>query len=385
MNLSLIATKKQSKIVLGVELGAQSFAYALVQTGKVNHVLFAKEEEVPTEVVGNFSLLTEYIKKCLATCPYHFDGLAVADSQVEYKSLPLKNVGDREIKSILQHEMQISWGLNAEDYLCSWYRKEAKDADLQIGLIKHQQLQNYLELTKVLNTQLLAVTGVQPIQFSDALVYNPGYKDDKEKENLESNFCGAIHAVLVAVQSDKDVNFLQQLQAASQRSKYAANYLFGSKLVGLFTILALSGAGLFYGISCYKLYVAQKSLAAQQQWVERYDYCSQMGMKINRLQSEVNGVKVAYPFRGELVEKILDAMPDYNNEITRLRMEEGRGDKQKGRIVLEGRVQDSKQLRSFLNALQKIEDFGKVDLSGSKNGADNSLDYSISLQYGNKR
>ena len=384
MNLNLVVNKKQPQIVLGVELGAQSFAYALVQTGKVNHVLLAKEEELPTEVVGNFLLLTEYIKKCLATCPYHFDGLAVADNHVEYKSLPLKNVGDREIKSILQHEMQISWGLNAEEYLYSWYRKETKDADLQIGLIKHKQLQNYLELMKVLDTQLLAVTGVQPIQFGDALVYNQGYKDDKEKENLESNFCGAIHAVLVAVQSDKDVNFLQQLQAANQRSKHAANYLFGSKLVGLFTIFALLGAGLFYGISYYKLYVVQKSLAVQQQWVERYDYCSQMGMKINRLQSEVDGVKAAYPFRGELVEKILDAMPDYNNEITRLHTEEGRGDKRKGKIVLEGRVQDSKQLRSFLNALQKIEDFSKVDLSGSKNGADNSLDYSISLQYGNK-
>lgn len=385
MNLSLVVNKKQPQIVLGVEFGAQSFAYALVQTGKVNHVLLAKEEELPTEVVGNFLLLTEYIKKCLATCPYHFDGLAVADSHVEYKSLPLKNVGDREIKSILQHEMQISWGLNAEEYLCSWYRKEIKDADLQIGLLQRQQMENYLEVAKVLNTKLLAVTGVQPIQFDDALVYNQGYKDDKEKENLESNFCGAIHAVLVAVQSDKDVNFLQQLQAANRRSKYAANYLFGSKLVGLFTILALLGAGLFYGISRYKLYVVQKSLAAQQQWVERYDYCSQMGMKINRLQSEVNGVKTAYPFRGELVEKILDAMPDYNNEITRLHTEEGRGDKQKGKIILEGRVQDSKQLRSFLNALQKIEYFSKVDLSGSKNGTDNSLDYSISLQYGNKR
>lgn len=374
---------KQPKIVLGVEIGLDAVALAFVQVGKVNHILLAKEEKLPTEAVGNFFVLAQYIKNCVANCHHHFDGLAVATNQVEYKTLPLKNVGNKEIVSILQNEMQVSWGLNVNEYQFGWYRKEAQDADLQIGFLAQQELENYFTLAKVLGTELLCVTGVKPVQFNDALIYNNGYKDEVEKEQLESNFCGAIHGVLVAAQATADVNFLQRFQMENQRSRYAGYYLTVSKIVGALAALLLLGSGIFYGVSYYKLHVAKKNLAALQPWCDRYDHCLAMRGKINRLQSEVQGINGVYQFRGELVEKILDAMPEFNNEIVCIRTMHGQG-VQNGKLIIEGKVQDSKQLRSFVNELKKIEDFQKVDLENSKNAGANGLEYGLSLQYGKK-
>ena len=383
MKLNCFVSNKQLKIVLGVEIGLDSVALAFVQVGKVNHILLAREEKLPTEAVGNFLVLAQYIKTCVANSPYHFSGLAVATNHVEYKTLPLKNVGDKEIISILEHEMQVSWGLNTDDYQFGWYRKDSQDADLQIGFLPQKELDNYSVLAKGLETELLCVTGVQPVQFNDVLIYNAGYKDDGEKEQLESNFCGAVHAVLVAVQAAADVNFLQRLQMENQRSQYAGYYLIAGKMVGVLTALVLVGTGIFYGVSRYKLYVAKKNLASLQPWCDRYDYCLTMSNKINRLQSEVQGINADYQFRGELVEKILDAMPEFNNEIVSIRTMHGQG-AQSGKLIIEGKVQDSKQLRSFVNELKKIEDFQKVDLESSKNSGGNGLEYGLSLLYGKK-
>lgn len=151
-------------------------------------------------------------------------------------------------------------------------------------------------------------------------------------------------------------------------------------MVGALTALLLLGTGIFYGVSYYKLHVAKKNLAALQPWCDRYDHCLAMSSKINRLQSMVQGINGVYQFRGELVEKILDAMPEFNNEIVCIRTLDGQGAK----LMVEGKVQDSKQLRSFVNSLKKIEDLQKVDLENSKNAGANCLEYGLSLQYGKK-
>ena len=126
--------QEEKKVVLGIEIGIKSFCYAFVQTGKVQHILLAEEEELPVDA-GDFLIVMEQIVRHIKGLGRSFDGIAIASSQVLHKEMPLRNVEKKEVKEILLHEMQIVWGLQKDENLLQWCRQSERDADVEVGVI----------------------------------------------------------------------------------------------------------------------------------------------------------------------------------------------------------------------------------------------------------
>lgn len=375
--------QKEKKVVLGIEIGTNSFCYAFVQTGKVQHILLAGEEELPADA-GDFLIAMEKIVRHIKGLGRSFDGIAIASSQVLHKEMPLRNVEKKEVREILLHEMQIVWGLQKEENLLQWCRRSERDADVQVGVISKFEYERYLALAKKLYRELLAVTWVKDISFDSSLVYDKGYENEDAKVKLEENFCGAVHAALVGLGARQDVNFVVGTQEEKQIAQNARHFLLASKIVCGLTGAVLLGLGIFYAYSCYRIFAANKALKPLKIWTERYDECVVLNKKIGQLEMLQKNINDTHPFRGEIVKKILDAMPEDDNEIFRMKQEEPKSTKWLGKIVVEGRTKNLKQLREFMRNLKQIKDFARVDLGQNSNLENNQVGYVINLHYGTK-
>ncbi len=378
-----LGRQKEKKIVLGIEIGINSFCYAFVQTGKVQHILLAGEEELPADA-GDFLIAMEKIVRHIKGLGQSFDGVAVASGQVLHKEMPLRNVEKKEITEILQHEMQIVWGLDKDENILQWCRQSERDADVQVGVISKFEYERYLALAKKLQKELVAVTWVKDISFDSGLVYDKGYENEDAKLKLEENFCGAVHAALVGLGARSDVNFVIGTQEEKQIVQNAKYYLLASKIVCGLTGAVLLGLGIFYAYSCYRIYAANKALKPLQIWTERYEECVALNKKIGQLEMLQKNINATHPFRVEVVKKILDAMPEDDNEIFRMKQEEPKSTKWQGKMVVEGRTKNLKQLREFIRNLKQIKDFARADLGQNSNLENNQVGYVINLHYGTK-
>lgn len=375
--------QEEKKVVLGIEIGIKSFCYAFVQTGKVQHILLAGEEELPVDA-GDFLIVMEQIVRHIKGLGRSFDGIAIASSQVLHKEMPLRNVEKKEVKEILLHEMQIVWGLQKDENLLQWCRQSERDADVEVGVISKVEYERYLALAQKLQTELLAVTWVKDISFDSSLVYDKGYENEDAKIKLEENFCGAIYAALVGTGAKTDVNFVHTSLEEIKLAKNAKCYLLASKIIAGATLVLLCGCGLFYGYSAYKVYSVKRALQPLQMWTERYDECIGLNQKIGQIMRLKSNIRRAYPFQSEVIIKILDAMPEDDNEIFRIKLEEAKNSKMQSKLVVEGENRDLKQLREFMRNLKQIKGFTKVDLAQNSSLANGHVGYVLNLQYGVK-
>lgn len=335
--------KQQNKKILGAEFCTDGICYVLVEFGRDIKVLY-KGMEPPA---------------------FSFDGVALAVPDIEEYSLPIRNVSEKEMLTLLHNEMQVSWGRNPEEYQVAWYRLE--NNDVGIGLLAKKLFEENLFYAEKLGTELLALVPVRRNNASgEENVYGP-----------------ALHAAYVAAGKENDINFAVLLQNSKKRQLRCRRYLTVAK--GIVTVAGIVFAGLtaLYGFSCHRVYSLNKILTGMRNIQEQYDLYLTKSGQIKYLQGLKKQILGSNKFRAELVEQILDSMPEYNNEINILRTQQIR---EKGKlselVMLEGRVNGIRQLKKFVENLNREDRFSKVIIGTSKSNNDGSLDYTINISLG---
>ncbi len=335
--------KQQNKKILGAEFCTEGICYVLVEFGRDIKVLY-KGMELPA---------------------FSFDGIALAVSDIEEYSLPIRNVSEKEMLMLLHNEMQVSWGKNPEEYQVAWYRLE--NNDVGVGLLANNLFEKNLYYAEKLSTEFLALV---PVRRNNA-------------SGEEDVYWPALHAAYVAAGKENDINFAVLLQNSKKQQLRYRRYLNAAKGIAIVAGIVFVCLTALYGFSCHRVYTLNKILEGMQGIQEQYDLYLTKSGQIKNLQGLKKQILGSNKFRSELVEQILDGMPDHNNEINILRTQQTR---EKGKVfetvVLEGRVKSIRQLKHFVENLNRVDRFSKVTIGAGKNNNDGSLDYTININLG---
>lgn len=369
--------KKENKIVLGIEIGINSFCAALVKIDKVTHILDAFEEEFQEQDMGNFLLLADKIVFAVAQKGWQFSEVALATGEIREKQLSLRDISAKEMQEIILHEMETTWDADKNQYVAAWRRKEKNSTDVLVGILHKNVLDNCRYLAQKLHAKLSAITCVKTVAFSENLVFDKGYSSQEEKENLEKNFCGAIYASLVAGNIKNDLNFCDVI-SKKQNANLPRYYKIGTKiLTGVFAFF-LAVSGIFYGVSCYKLAAVKKQINAVAQWGSRYDKFLELNNKYQQYKNIYDSINKNYFFRTGHVEMILDCLPEFNAEIFTLKDIENKETKY---LELDGAMGNMADLQTFINDLKATKIFAKVNLKNNKTLPTGELGFELQLQY----
>lgn len=340
--LSFLHRQKNIK-VLGVEVCEDGNRYVLAECGRDINVLY-KGMELPA---------------------FSFDGVAFAANNILEYSLPIRNVTDKEMLTLLHNEMQVSWGLKPAEHKVTWCRPK-DNHDVLIGVWKNINFADTLGTAQTLSKEVLALT---PIRRNSVL-----------EEDL---YDAALHAIKVACGRAKDINFAVLLQNEKKEQLRLQRYVLATKGVVVFSGIIFTALLFLYSFSYYKVYTLNKILTGMANTQEQYDWYLSKSGQINILQGIKTKILGNNKFRTEQVEQILDAMPEYNSEITFLRTQEIRDNNRKSSgIVLEGQVGDIRQLKQFVENLNRIGKFSKVTIGTGKNISSGAVGYTINISYG---
>jgi len=338
-----ILHKRNNIKILGVEINEAGNRYVLVEYGRDVKVLY-KGMELPA---------------------FAFDGVALAIKKIAEYSLPIRNVSDKEMLALLHNEMQVSWGLNPDEHRVAWCRPK-DNHDVMVGIWDKMSYDDTLDMALSLSKEVLALTPVR--------------KNGTREEDV---YAAALHAVMVACGKAKDLNFALLLHNTKKEQLLSRRYLLATKGIIIFAGVVFAGLTFLYGFSSYKVYTLNKILKGMSRIQEQYDWYLLKSGQINLLQRMKTKILDSNKFRTEQVEQILDAMPDYNNEITFLRTREMReNNKQFSGIILEGWVGEIKQLKKFVENLNRIKRFSGVNIGTGKNIGNEEIDYVINIIYG---
>ncbi len=335
--------KHQNKKILGAEFCAEGIRYVLVEFGGDIKVLY-KGMELPA---------------------FSFDGVALAVADIEEYSLPIRNVSDKEMLMLLHNEMQVSWDKNPEEYRVAWHR--LANNDVGVGLLAKDIFDENMNYAEKLGGELLAMVPLRQNNASgEEDVYGP-----------------ALHAAHVAAGREDDINFALLLLNSKKQQLKSQRYLIAVKGIVAVAGIVFVGLTALYGFSCHRVYTLNKILEGMQNIQEQYDLYLAKSGQIRNLQGLKKQILSTNKFRTELVEQILDGMPEYNSEINILRTQQIR---EKGKavemIVLEGRVKGIRQLKHFVENLNGVDRFSKVTIGTGKNNNDGFLDYTVNIKLG---
>ena len=340
---SFLAQKK-ADTALGIEKTAEGIRYALMELGSEQKVLYQGTD-----------------------CPaVFFDVFGIATDRVLEYPLALRNVGDEEMQELLLNEMQTVWELDPKNFQVTYYRENKKSQDVLVGVLDNESYFQCQNFAREFKGNFNALVPMRP-------------KDTDE-------YASAKHAALVAADKEQDINFLDIKHFQERKKLRSQKYLYAARGIGILTILSFTALFGLFGFSYYRYYTLSKALGTMGELSARYDDSLEKNRQILALERDIKKIFSSHKFRTQQVEEILDAMPEYGNEISVLKTERTR-ENQKiiEKILLEGKAQDLRQVKKFVNTLLENKSFSKVFVSAGKNLEDGSSGYTITIYNGEQR
>ena len=342
MKLSELWPFQQHRV--GLSIDEAGFSLALVRCGRPSEVIARYAEAWSNGFSGEQLKLC--LKKVLQEQGWSRAVLNVATAQAEFKTLSLPQIPDKELPQAVFWEVFTQWGIQPEEHVLIW-SKIPETQEIQVGVLTKPVLQEYVKLAGDLGLKLAAVTAGMPAEA--AVLPESGYQG----------------------------NFLQSGQPEGgnifQKSLFDVLRCFCYVLGILLGAMCLTWAGLRY---C--LWQEEEKLAALQVQKNQYEEATAIQGQISKLQHYLTATAQKYVFHPGQVEKILDAMPPFDNEIISLQQQANN----RGKILeINGKMGSLQDLQLFIKNLQTTGVFQNVILRSSQRQGE-SLNYVIQGVYG---